>query len=98
VTLPIQTRVARGTIPETRYEALRARDDAKRFADEYGGGGHDKRRVAELLEMLHDLLVVELGKPDVIEQQTFYCVECSREIRTVGDDHPDVDGASEEDG
>jgi hypothetical protein len=77
----LRTRIARGESPQTRYEALLARDDAKRIAEKFGcEGGETKRRAAELLEMLHDLLVEQLARPDAIEQTTLYCAECSGEF------------------
>lgn len=46
-----QPTVPRGGLPSTRYEAMLARDDARRFADDRDGG-----RVKDLLVMLAALL------------------------------------------
>lgn len=57
--------VPRGSAPQTRYEALRARDDARRFADRPEGLSDNLSRAAELLGMLEALLVERLGRADL---------------------------------
>lgn len=52
-------------LPQTKHEALRARDDARSLADKARSHyltGDDERRGAELLAMLHALLIERLER------------------------------------